>query len=47
MVGTPAKQIGWVSYAGNTLHFNENDEAIDSFDDSKYKIVDNNLEVLR
>ena len=47
MVGTPAKQIGWVSYAGNTLRFNENDEAIDSFDDSKYKIVDNNLEVLR
>ena len=47
MVGVPAKQIGWVSYAGNTLHFNENNEAIDSFDDSKYRIVDNNLEVLR
>ncbi len=47
MVGIPAKQIGWVSYAGNTLVFDENDEAIDNFDDSKYKIVDNNLEVLR
>ena len=47
MVGIPAKQIGWVSYAGNTLVFDENDEAIDSFDDSKYKIVDKNLEVRR
>ena len=47
MVGVPAKQIGWVSYAGNTLNFNENDEAVDSFDNSKYKIVENNLEVLR
>ena len=46
MVGIPAKQIGWVSYAGNTLCFDENNEAIDSFDDSKYRIVDNNLEVL-
>ena len=45
MVGVPAKQIGWVSYAGNTLEFNENNEAIDKFDNSKYKIVNNNLEV--
>ena len=40
MVGVPAKQIGWVSNAGNTLQFNENDEAIDSFDNSKYQIND-------
>ena len=46
MVGIPAKQIGWVSKAGNTLEFDSNDEAIDSFDNSKYKIIDNNLEVL-
>lgn len=46
MVGVPARQLGWVSKAGNTLVFNENNEAIDSFDNSKYKIVDDNLEVI-
>ena len=46
MVGIPARQIGWVSKAGNTLNFDENDEAVDSFDDSKYKIVNNMLEVM-
>ncbi|MCG3690375.1 acyltransferase [Aliarcobacter butzleri] len=43
MVGVPAKQIGWVSKAGNTLKFDENDEAVDTFDNSKYKIQNNNL----
>ncbi len=43
MVGVPAKQIGWVSIAGNTLVFNDNDEAIDSFDNSKYAIIDKQL----
>ena len=38
MVGVPAKQIGWVSKAGNTLKFDENNIAIDSFDNTKYKI---------
>ena len=47
MVGVPAAQIGWVSYAGNTLEFDENNEAIDEFDNSKYKIVNNNLEVIK
>ena len=46
MVGVPAKQIGWVSKAGNTLSFDENDEAVDVFDNSKYKIVNNTLETL-
>lgn len=46
MVGVPAKQIGWVSKAGNTLVFNEKSEAIDTFDNSKYKIIDDNLEVI-
>jgi UDP-2-acetamido-3-amino-2,3-dideoxy-glucuronate N-acetyltransferase len=32
MVGVPARQIGWVSKAGNTLIF---DEAVDSFDNRK------------
>lgn len=38
MVGVPAKQIGWVSVAGNRLEFNEDNIAIDSFDNSKYKL---------
>jgi len=43
MVGVPAKQIGWVSKAGNTLVFDEKNEAIDQYDNSKYKIENNNL----
>ena len=43
MVGVPARQIGWVSRAGNTLKFDENNIAIDSFDNSKYKIENDNL----
>ena len=43
MVGVPAKQIGWVSKAGNTLKFDENNIAIDIFDNSKYKIQNDNL----
>ncbi|MDD5548458.1 MAG: acyltransferase, partial [Sulfurovaceae bacterium] len=46
MVGVPARQIGWASRAGNTLEFDENNEAVDGFDGSKYKIVDNNLLVI-
>ena len=38
MVGVPAKQIGWVSKAGNTLEFNEKNIAIDLFDKSTYII---------
>jgi UDP-2-acetamido-3-amino-2,3-dideoxy-glucuronate N-acetyltransferase len=43
MVGVPARQIGWVSKAGNTLKFDENNIAIDSFDNSKYKLENENL----
>ena len=46
MVGVPARQIGWVSYAGNTLEFDKNNEALDSFDNSKYRILNGNLEVI-
>ena len=44
MVGVPAKQIGWVSHAGNTLIFDEKNEAVDSFDNSKYSIKNDQLE---
>jgi len=43
MVGVPAKQIGWVSKAGNTLVFNEKSEAVDNCDNSKYVIIDKEL----
>ena len=43
MVGVPAKQIGWVSNAGNTLVFDENNEALDKFDNSRYVIIDEEL----
>jgi len=46
IVGVPARQIGWVSKAGNTLKFDENNIAIDSFDNSKYKIENDNLIVV-
>jgi len=47
IVGVPGKQIGWVSKAGNTLKFDENDEATDEYDNSKYKIVNNTLEIIK
>ena len=47
MVGVPARQIGWVSIAGHTLKFNDDNEASDDFDNSKYKIVNNKLEVIK
>jgi len=43
MVGVPAKQIGWVSKAGNTLVFDEKNEALDNFDNSRYIIIDEEL----
>ena len=46
MVGVPAKQIGWVSKAGNTLKFNDSNEAIDEFDNSRYVIIDDELKEL-
>jgi len=39
MVGVPAKQLGWVSIAGNKLVFDELNEAVDEFDGSKYCLV--------
>ncbi|MFL2600290.1 MAG: acyltransferase [Flavobacteriaceae bacterium] len=38
MVGVPARKIGWVSKAGNTLKFNKENKAIDLFDNTSYFI---------
>lgn len=43
IVGVPGKQIGWVSKAGNTLKFDKDNRAIDTFDNSAYRIIDNQL----
>lgn len=43
MVGVPARQIGWVSRVGNTLAFDENNIAIDLYDNSRYKLENDTL----
>ena len=43
MVGVPARRIGWVSRAGNTLKFNSDDIAIDDYDGSKYEVKNEQL----
>jgi len=44
MVGIPAKQIGWVGISGETLEFDGNDRAEDTF--GKYMIIGDSLEVI-
>lgn len=46
MVGVPARQIGWVSRAGNTLSFDENNIAVDSYDNSRYILENDQLSEL-
>lgn len=43
MVGVPAKQIGWVSRAGNRLEFDTKGFAVDEYDGSRYKLEDENI----
>lgn len=46
MVGVPAHQIGWVSRAGNTLSFDENAIAVDTYDNSRYLLENDQLKEL-
>jgi UDP-2-acetamido-3-amino-2,3-dideoxy-glucuronate N-acetyltransferase len=46
MVGVPARQIGWVDKAGNRMEFDENGIAVDSFDGSRYVIINGELKVI-
>jgi len=46
MVGVPARQIGWVDKAGNRMKFDENGIAVDSFDGSRYVIINGELKVI-
>lgn len=43
MVGVPARQIGWVSRAGNNLSFNAKGIATDLFDNSRYLLANDQL----
>jgi UDP-2-acetamido-3-amino-2,3-dideoxy-glucuronate N-acetyltransferase len=43
MVGVPARQIGWVSVAGNTLKFDKQNTAIDNFDGTRYRLENEQL----
>ncbi|GAB5409653.1 MAG: acyltransferase [Balneolaceae bacterium] len=43
MVGNPAKQIGWVSKAGNRLHFNASGTAICSDTKEMYLLKENQV----
>lgn len=45
MVGVPARQIGWVSRAGNTLTFDANHTAIDSFDNTVYQLINDKIQI--
>lgn len=43
MVGVPARQIGWVSRAGNSLYFNTQRISIDPYDGSEYILYGDNV----
>lgn len=46
MIGVPARQIGWVSRAGNTLEFDTEGFATDAYDGSRYRLEDEMIKVL-
>lgn len=39
VVGVPAKKIGWVDKGGNTMSFDLSNKAIDSYDGTRYKLI--------
>lgn len=47
VVGVPAKQIGWVSMAGNRLEFNKKNIAIDVFDNSQYILENGEVKLIK
>lgn len=46
VVGNPARQIGWVDKGGVKMKFNQQGIAKDSFDNTKYRLCGNKLEVI-
>lgn len=47
MAGVPAKQIGWVGQSGNTLHFDEQNIAIDHEYRHTYKLVNGQVDIVQ
>lgn len=45
--GVPGKQQGWVSKAGHKLEFDKNNIAIDDFDQTKYKLNVDRVELIQ
>ena len=43
VVGNPAKQIGWISEYGQRLNFDQNNNAICSESNEKYKLINNQV----
>ena len=46
VTGNPAIQKGWVSEAGNTLHFDKNNEAVCNYDQKKYLLADGKVAIM-
>lgn len=46
MYGVPGKQQGWVSKAGNKLNFDAKGFAVDSEDDTRYQLKNNQVSLL-
>lgn len=46
MVGNPARQIGWVDKAGERLEFNMQGIAIDSYDQTTYRLNGSTIEII-
>ena len=42
MIGTPARQVGWMSRYGHRLHFDENNIAVCPESGEKYRLTENN-----
>lgn len=46
ITGVPGRLAGWVDKAGNRLAFNQNGEAVDSYDRTRYRQHPDRLEIL-
>lgn len=39
VAGVPAKEIGWIDRGGNAMKFDSSNKAVDSYDGTRYKLV--------
>ena len=45
--GVPARQYGWVSRAGNKLIFDESNIAVDDYDQTRYQLRNDSVELIQ